>query len=192
MIPMAQLLLSAGPSLIRMAGRAFGDKGERVGNTIADVVEAVKGKPAVVAEASINQAVAGMTPDEMSIFSQMQIRLAEIAADREKNQLNHDLGIYTQEQETHRTEAAEGTDYVKETRPKIARQSAAITFIYVLSFEFIKTIYVALDLEHSGADWQIAGALISPCLGYMGMRTIDAFSKWKTAPGQLLAKIGNR
>jgi len=192
MAPLVQLLLSAGPTVIRLIGERFGDKGKDVAHKVATVVEAVQGKPPTEAAGDINTAVQGMSPDEMVVFSQMQIELARIAAEREKQALDHELGMYTQEQQTHRTEATEGTDFVKETRPRIARQSAAACFIYVLVFELIEAIGKLVDKTIAGADWEIATALLAPCLGYMGMRTLDAFSKWKTAPADLLHKIEGR
>ena len=190
MAPLIQLLLSAGPTVIRMIGERFGSSGKGVADKVARAVESAQGNSN--AEASINHVVQNMTSDEIDVFSHMQLELEKIKAEREKNQLAHDLGLYTQEQQTHRTEAKHGNDYVKETRPRIARQSAAVCFIYVLTFELIELISRIMGNTVDGADWQIASALLTPCLGYMGMRTLDAFSKWKTAPTSILQKIESR
>lgn len=176
------LLLAAGPTVIRMIGDRFGSTGKEVADIAADTVEKLKGRAPAQQEAEVRLMLKNMTMEQRATLADLEVSLASIEAEREKNRLEHNASIYHDEQETHRSEAEHGTDYVKETRPKIARQSAAACFIYVLLFELLEALARISDKQFDGADWQIATALLTPCLGYMGMRTVDAFSKWKTAP----------
>jgi len=188
----AGLLYQAGSFALRQIGNARGGKTKAILDTVANVVESTQGKNKAETEQTISDAVKGLPPENRAEIYELQVELEKLVNEREKNQQDHDTAIYTQEQETHRTEAQHGTDFVKETRPWIARTSFKATMWYVGSTEFLARMGDALDKNIGGADWQIAAALLSPCLGYMGMRTIDAFSKWKSAPLSALKKLSNR
>lgn len=192
MAPLISALITAGPSLLRLVGSKFGTQGSRTADMVADVVEKVTDVHSPETAADLEKSIAGMTPDQREVLLSMQIELNRITVERESNRYAHQLGMYTQEQETHRIESKYGTDYVKETRPKIARQSFTCTVIYLLFSESASYIGRLCNIELPGANWQLIAVLLSPCLSYMGMRTIDAFSKWKTAPMAVLGKLNGR
>jgi hypothetical protein len=76
-----------------------------------------------------------------------------------------------EQQETIRTGDTAGDEYVRRTRPKIARQSWAGTAIYVFTTELIQAFG-----HGQGADWSLAVVMLSPAAAYFGFRTWDKFS----------------
>ncbi|WP_299197948.1 hypothetical protein [uncultured Amphritea sp.] len=195
----ATALLTAGPSLIRMAGELFGgEKASSVSEKLASAVEVAGGMSTDGAKAHIEQVVSGMPAEDVAVVMQLKVKLEEIAAEREKNQLNHQLGMHHETQETIRTEAINGTDYVKETRPKMARLSGYSGTAYVLGAELVSRIAplfnhvedgVLVAYTIAGASPIVAGVLYGPLFTYMGMRTVDAFSKWKQTPSPAIDLI---
>lgn len=69
-------------------------------------------------------------------------------------------------------EHEEARIFTKLTRPTIARRAAWATFAYALLMAGAQ-----LAGHGPGPDALVIGALFSPALGYMGARTVDAFSK---------------
>lgn len=61
-------------------------------------------------------------------------------------------------------------EYVRRTRPKMARESWWATILYCVCAELLG----AYDIGE-GANVYIAGVLSSPALTYMGVRTMDKF-----------------
>ena len=84
---------------------------------------------------------------------------------------------HRQQQETIRSGDNAEDQYVRHTRPMMARQSWYATALYVLIFELIH----AFKPEAAGAQFEIAMVLLSPAAAYIGFRSI--FDK----PGQGLA-----
>lgn len=189
----ASTLLAAGPALIRMAGRFFdSDNAAAVSEQLARTVEAASGLSPAAAQNHVENAVANMPDEDVAVVMELKVKLEEIAAEREKNRFNHELGMHQQTQETIRTEAVHGTDYVKETRPKMARLSGYAGTVYILVAELLHRVAPLFNHVEdeklityaiAGADPLVAATLYGPLFTYMGMRTVDAFSKWKQTPG---------
>lgn len=182
MAPLVAGLLAYGPTLIRALGSVFGGKTTDAANTVADLVDGVKGLPAAVAEEKLAAQMAKLPPETLLAFEQVKVRLSEIEKEREANRLAADTAQHLSTQETARTESQSQDEYVRRTRPGLARKSAYVTFVYALLtgvvFQFINGVW---DTKLPGPDAWIITALFSPCLSYMGTRTIDAFSsKGKT------------
>lgn len=108
-----------------------------------------------------------MEVQERMQLRQLQFEQARLAITDKQHQ-------HEQQQETIRNGDNAEDEYVRHTRPKMARQSFYAGTIYVLVFELL----AAFDIG-AGADMALACALYSPALGYMGFRTLDAFSKHK-------------
>lgn len=188
----ATTLLTAGPSLIRMAGQLFGDsKAPGVSEHLAQAVEAASGMSPTAAQSHVEQTVSKMPSEDVAVVMQLKVKLEEIASQREQNRFTHELGMHTATQETIRTEAVHGTDYVKETRPKMARLSGYAGTAYILISELLHRAAPLLNHMEgeqlitytvTAASPMIAGVLYGPLFTYMGMRTVDSFSKWKQGP----------
>lgn len=169
-------LLTVGPAVIRTVGELFGGKAKETADKVANVVDAVKGKPRQTAEAEIRQALRALPPEQQVELQRLQVRLEEIAADREKARLAADTEQFTQSQATIRAEVEHGTEYVKETRPWIARSSYKAGTAYVLVSTIAHLIGKAWGADLPAADMAVAATLYSPVGFYMTMRTMDAFS----------------
>lgn len=183
------LLWQAGSYALRKLGEKKGGTTGAALNAVANIVESTQGKKPAEAQATIGSAVQQLPAESRAEIYELQVELETLANEREKNQQDHQVAMYTQEQQTHRAEAEHGTDYVKNTRPWVCRTSLKLTATYVFLMEISAVIGDLLDKTVGGAEWEITAAFLSPCLGYMGMRTVDAFSKWKTAPASILNKL---
>lgn len=170
-------LLTVGPALIRTIGGLFGGKTSDVASKIANVVDSVRGLPAQAAQDKVSQAVAGMSPEELIELKKITVQLAEIERDREANRLNADTAQFSESQSTIRTEMQTGDEYVKHTRPMMARISTYTGLGYIVLAELISKIAQFNGKTISGADVAMAGTLLGPAGFYMTMRTVDAFSQ---------------
>lgn len=112
---------------------------------------------------------------EMEVQERMQLR--QLQFEQAKLAITDKQHQHEQQQETIRSGDNAEDEYVRRTRPKIARRSFVAGAAYVLIFELI-----AAFTDFEGADMALAGAIFSPALAYMGFRTLDAFSKHK-GPG---------
>lgn len=184
------LLWQAGSYALRKLGEKKGGTTGVALNAVANIVESTQGKNPTEAQATIGSAVQQLPAESRAEIYELQVELETLANEREKNKQDHQVAMYAQEQHTHRIEAEHGTDYVKNTRPWACRTSLKVTIWYVVLMELLSAITKAFDVDgFDGADWRVMSAFLSPCLGYMGMRTVDAFSKWKTAPASILNKL---
>lgn len=98
-----------------------------------------------------------------------EVRLAELAADS---------SFQAEAQQTARVEAQSSDEYVRRTRPHLARKSAYVTLTYTsitgVIFPIINTIY---GTQLPGPDPYLIAAMFAPCLTYMGARSAEAFSR---------------
>jgi len=65
-------------------------------------------------------------------------------------------------------------EYVRRTRPRMARQSWYVGAGYIVAFEALKSV----DLFHIGASVEFAMVLLAPAAAYIGFRSWD---KWGSA-----------
>lgn len=98
--------------------------------------------------------------EESSIRAHVQameeIRLKDLQAEHEQQQL------------TVRGGDGATDEYVRRTRPLMARQSWYATMGYVIGFEVAKAVGYG-----TGANWDLAMVLIAPAAAYLGFRTWD-------------------
>ena len=168
-------LLTAGPTVIRAIGRLFGggSKAAEVANTVADVVDAVTGKPPAEQRRAVNDAIAQLTPEQRVEWQQLQVELAKVAAEREARQLEHQETLHESTQATFRATEQYGTDFAKNTRPLLARVSG----IAGLAVGAVWTLLYVIGKTERAPDPTVIGMLMSMAFTYMGMRTVDAFSR---------------
>jgi len=76
---------------------------------------------------------------------------------------------HAEQQATIRAGDTATDEYVRRTRPQMARQSWYAGCAYILVFEALK----ALDLFKTGASVELAMILLSPAGAYIGFRTWD-------------------
>lgn len=106
--------------------------------------------------------------------SEERQQLRQLGFEQARQKLADKQHQHQQQQETIRSGDNAEDEYVRRTRPKIARYSFIAGAAYVLIFELL-----AVFAKADGADMALAGAVFSPALAYMGFRTLDAFSRHK-------------
>lgn len=149
---------------------------------------------AVAAGISLISSATGTT-DPAAALQQLQtdpatmVRLKELAFQNEASIRDHirvmeemrlkDLqDAHQQQQKTIQTGDNSNDEYVRRTRPKMARQSWYSTMAYIFLFEGAKQLG-----QGSGASWDLALVLMSPAGAYLGFRTFDKISSmWAGRP----------
>ena len=177
MTPLITALITWGPALIRTVGTLFGGKTEEASKSIANLVDSVRGMPADMAEVELARRMGTVPPEMLIAFETARIKLAEIERDREANTLNAQTAQTQAIQLTAQIEAQSTDDYVRRTRPGIARKSLWATLAYAsvtgVLFPGLNAVY-ALALP--GVQEWLVLALFTPCLTYIGARTVDGFT----------------
>lgn len=113
------------------------------------------------------------------------LRLRELAVQEESSIREHiksmeelrltDLQAeHREQQETIRGGDNSTDEYVRRTRPIMARQSWYATMAYAFLFEGAKMFG-----QGTGANWDVAMILLAPSAAYMGFRTWDKIKKAK-------------
>ena len=171
----------------------------KVGTAVAKIAPALGGALVGPGSAAIGQLVAsalGASDDPAAVYQAMasdpltvaklrelenrhRERLEELALKRVTAELDANTERHSASQKTIQAEAQHGTNYVKETRPRVARASGYATIAYVLVAEAARLLTAALGVDGvgvAGANIAVAGVLFSPCGTYMTMRTFDGFS----------------
>lgn len=171
-------LVAVGPTIVRSVGELLGKDSKKTADKVASILDSAKTN--TEAEQLLELQLRELDIAEKNALMQLHVKILELENDRVSSQLNHELGIYSQSQNTARTEQEHGDAYVKHTRPKMARMSGYAGTAYILLMEAAQTLAVFSSKTLPGADWQLAAALYGPLISYMGMRTVDAFSKYKT------------
>jgi hypothetical protein len=105
------------------------------------------------------------TPEDLASLRDHEYRMARM-------QIEDGQAEHRQQQETIQNGDNSSDEYVRRTRPMMARQSWYGAAAYVFAFEGAK-----LFDKGTGADWEIAMMLLSVALAYNGFRTFDK-SKW--------------
>lgn len=158
---------------------AWKDLASTVGK-IAPALGAALGGPAGGAVGALISAALGTDNNPDAIAQAMKtnpdaaVKLAEIEKQVVLAQLAAETSQHSETQQTARAEQLSGDEYVRRTRPMLARSSAYSTFLYAI---VTGVVFPFTDSTLPGPDAFIIGALFSPCLAYMGARSIDSFSK---------------
>jgi hypothetical protein len=114
--------------------------------------------------------------------AEAQLKLAEMAQNGELAKMANETKVlelqlqdgqaeHKEQQETIRSGDNSTDEYVRQTRPKMARQSWYGGAAYIIGFEIAKVIGYG-----DGASFEMAGIILSPALAYMGFRTLDKFT----------------
>ncbi|RMF72233.1 MAG: hypothetical protein D6740_05605 [Alphaproteobacteria bacterium] len=116
------------------------------------------------------------------------LKLKQLAVENEKDIRRHMEAMHLAElqdrqaehheqQETIRAGDRATDEYVRRTRPKMARQSWWATIAYVIGFEAAH----AFGLTQAGASMDLAMILLAPAAAYIGFRTWDKWGKARFA-----------
>jgi hypothetical protein len=125
------------------------------------------------------KALAALQGDPATVLKLRELAVQEEASIREhirtmeEMRLKDEQAAHEQQQLTIRGGDNAGDEYVRHTRPMMARQSWYATMIYIIGFEGCK----ALKAFDMGANWDLAMILLAPAAAYLGFRSLDKFRK---------------
>lgn len=125
------------------------------------------------------KALAALQGDPATVLKLRELAVQEEASIREhirtmeEMRLKDEQAAHEQQQLTIRGGDVAEDEYVRHTRPMMARQSWYATMAYVIGFEGLK----ALDVFKVGASWDLAMIIIAPAAAYLGFRSLDKFRK---------------
>ncbi|POT25337.1 hypothetical protein C3433_18110 [Citrobacter freundii] len=178
------VLLKAGPSLLRTVGGWFGGGAAGTAASVAGIIEAVSDAVSPQDRQRIlEQTLAQLPPEKLIQLETLKVELERILSDGKKALLADQQAAHTEQQTTIRNGDNATDDYVRQTRPLLARLSLYGCIAYVLLLvlgQQAAAIATArgLALTMPAPDWDIALMLLTPALGYLGFRTLDGFARF--------------
>ncbi|EQB1166511.1 MULTISPECIES: hypothetical protein [Klebsiella] len=180
----ASVLLKAGPSLVRTVGGWFGSDTARAADSVASIVETVNGAISPVDQQRVlEQKLAQLPPEQFVQLETLKVQLQQFQLERDKAQMADQQAAQHEQQETIRNGDNATDEYVRQTRPLMARLSLYSSIAYVMIMSLGQQAgAVAGAFGHAFSmpepDWDIALMLATPALGYLGFRTLDGFARY--------------
>lgn len=180
----SSVLLKAGPSLLRTVGGWFGGSAASTAASVAGMVEAVSDAVNPQDRQRIlEQKLALLPPEQLVQLETLKIELERIQVEREKALLADQQAAHTEQQTTIRNGDNATDEYVRQTRPLMARLSLYGCMAYILLLvlgQQAAAIATAsgFTVVMPAPDWDIALMLLMPALGYLGFRTLDGFARF--------------
>jgi hypothetical protein len=120
---LASVLLKAGPSLVRTVGGWFGsDSTGKAADSVASIVETVNGaiNPADQ-QRVLEQKLAQLPPEQLVQLEGLKVQLQQFQLERDKAQMADQQAAHHEQQETIRNGDNATDEYVRQTRPLMAR-----------------------------------------------------------------------
>jgi len=180
----ASALLKAGPSLVRTVGGWFGSDTARAADSVASIVETVNGaiNPADQ-QRVLEQKLAQLPPEQLVQLETLKVQLQQLQLERDKAQMADQQAAHHEQQETIRNGDNATDEYVRQTRPLMARLSLYSSIAYVMIMSLGQQAgAVAGAFGHAFSmpepDWDIAMMLATPALGYLGFRPLAGFARY--------------
>jgi len=146
-----------------------------VGNVPGAVAAGVALVTSATGEGTPEKALAVLQADPASMLKLRELAVQDSANIREhirqmaENEAKDAQEAHSQQQETIRAGDSAEDEYVRHTRPKMARQSWYATALYVIGFEACKVA----GLTTLGANWELAALIGAPAAAYLGFRSFD-------------------
>ncbi|WP_373629483.1 hypothetical protein AAHU05_21660 [Klebsiella variicola subsp. variicola] len=182
----ASVLLKAGPSLVRTVGGWFGSDSTtaKAADSVASIVETVNGaiNPADQ-QRVLEQKLAQLPPEQLVQLEGLKVQLQQFQLERDKAQMADQQAAHHEQQETIRNGDNATDEYVRQTRPLMARLSLYSSIAYVMIMSLGQQAgAVAGAFGHAFSmpepDWDISLMLATPALGYLGFRMLDGFARY--------------
>ncbi|SWA79097.1 Uncharacterised protein [Klebsiella pneumoniae] len=182
----ASVLLKAGPSLVRTVGGWFGGDSAtaKAADSVASIVETVNGaiNPADQ-QRVLEQKLAQLPPEQLVQLETLKVQLQQFQLEQDKAQMADQQAAHHEQQETIRNGDNATDEYVRQTRPLMARLSLYSSIAYVMIMSLGQQAgAVAGAFGHTfsmpAPDWDISLMLATPALGYLGFRTLDGFARY--------------
>ncbi|MFA4739691.1 hypothetical protein [Vibrio vulnificus] len=183
LLSIAALALQAGPSVIRGISSLFG--GNETAENLAKAVEAVDGAVSMSKEQkqiALARELQAMPPEALVDLERVKVEMEKEITRRQELALQDKQAEHHETQETIRAGDKAADEYVRQTRPKMARQSFLYMVLYVFLFEGFRVNGLG-----AGADIYIALTIGSIAFAYHGLRTIDGFAPYSKSSGDKVA-----
>ncbi|ENM6044708.1 hypothetical protein AB8H57_002762 [Vibrio parahaemolyticus] len=183
LLSIAALALQAGPSVIRGISSLFG--GNETAENLAKAVEAVDGAVSMSKEQkqiALTRELQAMPPEALVDLERVKVEMEKEITRRQELALQDKQAEHHETQETIRAGDKAADEYVRQTRPKMARQSFLYMVLYVFLFEGLRVNGLGV-----GADIYIALTIGSIAFAYHGLRTIDGFAPYSKSSGDKVA-----
>ncbi|MBA5235271.1 hypothetical protein [Pectobacterium aroidearum] len=180
----ASVLLNAGPALVRTVGGWFGSDTAKAADSVAGIVESVNNAiNPQDKQRVLEQALAKLPPEQLVQLESLKVQLQQIQLERKKATLADQQAAHHEQQETIRNGDNATDEYVRQTRPKMARLSlySAIGYVLLMTIGQQAGAIAAASghvINMPEPDWDIALMLCTPALGYLGFRTLDGFARY--------------
>ncbi|ENS0170028.1 hypothetical protein [Citrobacter freundii] len=180
----ASVLLKAGPSLVRTVGGWFGGDAARTADSVAGIVETVNGAITPQDQQRVlEQKLAQLPPEQFVQLESLRVQLEQYQLERQKALLADQQAAHHEQQETIRNGDNATDEYVRQTRPRMARLSLYSSIAYVMLMSLGQQAgAIAAGFGHvfsmPAPDWDISLMLATPALGYLGFRTLDGFARY--------------
>ncbi|EJV0369641.1 hypothetical protein N5280_002488 [Vibrio vulnificus] len=179
LLSIAALALQAGPSVIRGISSLFG--GNETAESLAKAVEAVDGAVSMSKQQkqfALTRELQKFPPEALVDLERVKVEMEKEITRRQELALQDKQAEHHETQETIRAGDNAADEYVRQTRPKMARQSFLCMVLYVFLFEGLK-----VHGSGAGADIYIALTIGSLAFAYHGLRTIDGFAPYPKSSG---------
>ncbi|WP_411752135.1 hypothetical protein [Serratia sp. (in: enterobacteria)] len=192
----ASLLMKAGPSVLRSIGSLFGGDTAKTANSVAGIVETVGNAVSPQDQQRVlEQKLAQLSPDQLVQLESLKVQLQQFQLERDKAVLADRQAAHHEQQETVRNGDNSVDEYVRRTRPLMARLSLYSSILYVLLLAIGQQgASIATAAGHAMVmpepDWDIALMLAMPALTYLGFRTLDGFARYSKSSKHKLP-VGN-
>ncbi|MDF5005684.1 hypothetical protein P3596_02290 [Vibrio parahaemolyticus] len=175
----AKLAMEVGPAAIRGISSMFG--GSETANKVADMVEQVDSVIGMSKDnkaMSLAQKLQTLPPESLVELERIKVEMEKEVTRRQQLSLEDKQQEHEQTQLTIRNGDNAKDEYVRHTRPKMARQSFFMMVLYIVAMEIMK----ANDFG-TGADVYLALTIATPAFAYIGLRTIDGFAPYSKSSG---------
>lgn len=182
---LASMAVELGPTVIRGVSNLFG--GSDTANEVADAVESLG--PITSAnknekELQMAATLGSMPPEKLVELERLKVELQKETTRRQQLTYEDEQQSHLQTQSTIREGDNAADEYVRHTRPKMARQSWMVTALYVLVFSLMEALG-----KGTGPSLDIALMLLSPAWAYLGLRTLDGFAPHSKASGDKVMSV---
>ena len=180
----ASVLMKAGPSLLRTVGGWFGGDTARTADSVAGIVENVNSVINTQDQQRVlEQKLAALPPEQFVQLQSLKVQIEQFQLERDKAVLADRQAAHHEQQETIRNGDNATDEYVRQTRPLMARLSLYSCIAYVMLMSVGQQAgAVSGAFGHAfsmpSPDWDIALMLATPALGYLGFRTLDGFARY--------------
>ncbi|MBV7315466.1 hypothetical protein [Shewanella sp. NIFS-20-20] len=180
----AKLAMDVGPAAIRGISSLFG--GSETAEKVADMVEQVDGALGMnkdQKEMALTREMQKLPPESLVDLERIKVEMEKEITRRQALTLNDKQAEHHETQTTIRNGDNANDEYVRQTRPKLARQSFIMMVLYIMAFEALK----AFGVSTSGADVYMALTIGTPAFAYLGLRTLDGFAPYSKSSGDKVA-----